>query len=281
MTSCPICATDVSDNLARCPCCGADAGYPNVKEARAEAAELKGRADAGRSRATARGSGAELADFERALNASQAVVNVDVQFLHNLLSSEKTLYAPYSKLIVAGTRSPGDAENDRQRASVEGLLFGSWGSEITYAALALDGRGLGSYGLISIELRPLTIELRASVLEENSYEFVKRHRIVPGDPIPPGYRAPWDMRCDVGVAKLADRVTSATTSADHARLVLKSDGIDRHKDEFMEVHIYGPFNRQAIQRITVLDVPKDEADLHRLKGVKMTAEKLGIVWSAP
>jgi hypothetical protein len=281
MTACGRCTSDVADNLARCPCCGADAGCPNVKLARAEASHLAVRARKARDDANTRGADAALAEFEKALDGSLAVVNVDIGFLHQLLGSDKVLYAAYGKLISAGTRTPGTPENDRQRTAVDGILFGSWGSEIAFAALSLDGRGLGSYGPITIELKELAISERASVLEENSWDFVRHHKIVPGDEIPKGYQAPWKERREVGTAKLASRIDAATTSADHPRLVLFSDGVNRDKDQFIEVHIYGPFNCHAIQRITVLERPKDEGEQKRLENIKKMATTKGIVWVDP
>jgi hypothetical protein len=281
MTACGRCTSDVADNLARCPCCGADAGCPNVKLARAEAAALAARASKARADANTRGADVALAEFEKALDRSLAVINVDIGFLQQLLSSEKVLYTAYRKLIDAGARTPGTPDNDQQRTAVDGLLFGSWGSEIAFAALSLDGRGLGSYGSITIELKELTISERASVLEENSWDFVRRHRIVPGDDIPAGYRAPWSERRDVGTAKLAHRIGATTTSVEHAKLVLFSDGINRDKDDFIEVHIYGPFNCNAVQRVTVLERPKDEGEQKRLENIKKMATAKGIVWNDP
>lgn len=280
VTTCSRCGSEVPDNLAKCPCCGADAGYPNVKLAGQEAAALTGRADTARADAKARGASGSLAEFEHALTASHAVVNVDIEFLFRLLSSDKTLYTAYGKLIAADVRVPAAPDDDRQRTAVDAILFGSWGKEIVFAAIALDGRGPGTYGSISLELKELAIELRASVLEENSYAFVRRHGLGPFDSIPAGYRAPWATRSEVAIAKLAPRVVPTTTKADHPLLLLNSDGVDRSKDEFIEVHVYGPFNRQAIQRITVLSKPKDPGERHRLNSMKKTAKSLGIQWSA-
>jgi hypothetical protein len=277
--TCSKCGSDVADNLARCPCCGTDAGFPNVKMASADAAMLAQRAGDARLRADTRGAGSALTEFAQAVNASHAVANVDVDFLHKLLTDEKTLYTAYGKLIAAGARAPASVENDQQRTAVDGLLFGVCGAEIAYAALALDGRGLGSYGLVSLELRDVALAERASVLEENGYFFVQRHRIVPGDLLPGGYRAPWNTRREVAVAKLADRINAATTPSEHARLLLSSDGVDRRKDDFVEVHIYGPFNRRAIERITVLVKPASPQERQRLKGVRKTAKQLGIAWN--
>lgn len=277
MTPCPKCGCDVADNVAYCGACHTLAGYPNVKLARLEATHLTGRVNAARADAAARSAGAALDELGAALAGSHAVVNVDVEFLLSFLKSDKVLYTTYSKLIAAGVRTPAEYERDRQRTAVESILFGSFGQEIAYAALALDGRGLGSYGPVSIQLNPTMIDDRASVLEENSYAFVMRHRLDP----PPGFRSPWEQRDQVGLAKLGCRVTSSTSAADHAQLVLSSDGIDRHKDDFIEVHIFGSFSRRAVTRVTVLAVPSDPGERMRLDKLKSEATKLGIAWNGP
>ncbi len=270
------------DNLVMCPCCGLPAGFPNVKMAHAEAAFLSARADAARADALTRGADAALGALATALGSSLAVVNVDVEFLLQMLSSDKVPYTAYGKLIAAGARLPGAPDDDRNRSAVDGIVFGSWGTEIVFAALSLDGCGLGTYGRVSLELREVAISDRASVLEENSWDYVARHRIVAGDKVVPvGYRAPWGTRSEVGVAKLGSRVNATTTSADHPGLVLSSDGVDRRKDEFIEVHIFGSFNRRAIQRITVLQKPKTSGERQRLKDAKKTAKTLGIGWTEP
>jgi hypothetical protein len=281
MTACGRCNFDVADNLARCPCCGADAGCPNVKQARAEAAALAVRVNKARDDAKTRGAEAALAEFEKALDGTVAVVNLDIGFLYQLLASDKTLYAAYGKQVAAGARTPRAPGSDQQRTGVDGYLFGSSGSEIVFAALSLDGCGLGTYGPITIELKEVAISERASVLEEDSFVFMKRHKVVLGEPMPAGYQAPWEERREVGTAKLAHRIDATTTSAAHAKLVLFSDGTDHDKDEFIEVHIFGPFNCHAIQRITVLNRPSDVGEQMRLESIKRMAITKGIGWREP
>jgi hypothetical protein len=279
VTPCTLCSSDVPDNLLQCPCCGTYSGCPNVKLAHAEAAALNERANVARADAALRGAAGALTSLETALAGSLAVVNVDLEFLHQLLSSEKVLYGPYAKLLEAGVRTLAQPEHDQRRAGVEGTLFGTWGKELLYAALALDGRGLGSYGLISLELEEKMIAARASVLEHNSYVFVERQGIRAGGAFPAGFRSPWATRHEVGVAKLARCVDATTT--DFAKLVLFSDGTDRNKDDFMEVHVYGTFNWRAIKRITVLGTPSDPAEAERLKLAKAKATSMSIDWRDP
>jgi hypothetical protein len=170
----------------------------------------------------------------------------------------------------------------RNRTAVEGILFGSWGGSISYAALSLDGRGLPSYGPVSIQLKEAAIEHRASVLQGNSYHFVQKHRLVQGDPLPRGYRAPWRTRGDVASAKLGDTVKKQSMKdKDRARLLL-SPGKSRSDDDFVEVHVFGPFNREAIACISVLEAPRVPADQVLLDAVQTQAATMGgITWANP
>jgi hypothetical protein len=155
--------------MERCPCCGTHSGFPNVKLAHAEAAFLTTRADDARADAAKRGADGALMDLEAAIAGSLAVVNMEPDFLIQLISSDKVHCTAYAKLVSAGARRPSTPDDDQHRTAVDGLVFGSWGTEIAYAALSLDGRGLGSYGSISIELREVAISDRASVLEEIAF----------------------------------------------------------------------------------------------------------------
>lgn len=277
MDVCGKCGETVPVAARDCLVCGTHHGFPNVKVARAEGEELEARYSAAREGARQRGCVAQLNELEVAMNGSHAVVNVDSDFLYRLLTSEQTLYASYAKQTAAGTRASARLEQDQQRTAVEGLLFGSWGKDLCYAALALDGCGLASYGDASIELRDAAIEDRASALEDNSYQFVQRHRLVPGDPLPLGYRATWQTRARLAVAKLASRLEATTTPGEHPSLLLTA-GEQRSDDQFVEIHVFGSFNREAIAAVRVLITPEDPGEQVLLAAARAKAAKLGVRW---
>jgi hypothetical protein len=280
MADCAKCGTDVPNNELACPCCYTPAGFPNVKMAAAEAPALAQRLKAVQQRAQKRGVARQLEAFENAVAGAQSVISVDVGFLGTLLQSPKALYAAYQDQVDAGTRLRATPADDRNRTAVEGTLFGSWGRSISYAALSLDGRGLLSYGPLSIQLKEAAVEDRASVLEENSYHFVQRHRLVAGDPLPLGFRAPWRTRGHVASAKLGDKVKQSTQAKEYARLLLSS-GTSRSDDDFVEVHLFGPFNRDAIAHISVLETPRNPPDQVLLDAVRPHATTVGITWTNP
>ena len=87
----------------------------------------------------------------------------------------------------------------------------------------------------------------------------------PGDRPPPGYVAPWEGRNKLAVAKLADYITPQTVDAEFPQLLLASTG-NRVTDEFIEVHICGTFDLNAIESVkgTSKLGSRDDRDLLRM-----------------
>jgi hypothetical protein len=141
---------------------------------------------------------------------------------------------------------------------IEPAVFPGYHREIRFAILTLDGKGLPSYGNCSLVLREDMIEYRASVFEENSVFFALRHGVLPPgqDPAtvdvdsPKGYRAGWDCRGELAVAKLHDQLKPDTTPDGFADLIAKK-GKTTTEDEFIEVHIFGPVTIRTCQRVTI------------------------------
>lgn len=272
------CPGDVAVNEMACPTCGSFSGFPNVKCAAAEGPDLEARVQAAReANPTA---AAQIATFADAMAASHAVVNVSFAFLHSLLASNIPLYSTYDEQVRSGIRRPAAPEHDQERAAIGGLLFGYLSSRIVYAALTLDGRGLASYGPVAVQLSDSSVEARASVLEENSYRFVARHKITSPALAPRGYRAPWASRSAIAVAKLAGRITTATMTSQYQDLLLSSTQ-DRATDDFIEVHIVDGFDRLAIEQVVVMQTPETDLEHALLAAARERAQELGIVWVQP
>jgi len=275
---CGGCGAQVPDTVRDCPSCDRFTHYPNVRLAEARQGDVDGRANRIRAAAGGRHASAQLRAFEAAVERSQAVVNVDASFVHRLLSSDRALYANYAKLVRAGVRLPAPLRDDQRRTAVEGILFGSWGEQICYAALSLDGRGLTSYGPVSLLLKSANVSQRTTILEENSYGFVQRHKMFAGDPIPLGHIATWEKRSRLAVAKVGGDVKKRTTAVDYPRLLLRS--ASRATDQFMEVHVWGTFTRDAVEQVTA-PLGADDIDRALLAAAKESASKLGIRWVSP
>ena len=146
------------------------------------------------------------------------------------------------------TRAPAAYDDDRLRRTVEALLFGSYGKQIRYAALSLDGNGLNSYGECAMEINSEYIQDRSSLLESNSFDFAQKLNLLnrayddnEKEKIPFGYVSTWRDKHKLSVAKLGDKINSNTTKTEFAKILLRTTK-DRKTDEFIEVHIYGPIS---------------------------------------
>lgn len=278
-TKCPKCASKIPHSYEKCPTCGYHVGPPNVRAVRndEESAALDVRYREACNAARARGCQAQLEKLEQSLKESRAVVNVDLDFLHYFVTNRKALYASYSRTVEAGTRKPASQADDADRRSIEALLFPGYAGEIIYAALSLDGSGLKSYGGFALQLREVAIEDRATLLEENSFGFVERHGIRPRQELPWGYRTSWQNRHKLAVAKLAGRLSSGTTGAEFPTMLLRSEG-RRETDDFVEVHVYGPFDINAVELVKGSSSTRSKDERALLGIVKAKLRNLGIKW---
>jgi hypothetical protein len=275
MIRCPHCGTENLLINKDCLACGMSLGFPNVNECsqKEELNALNKRYKKKIESARNKGHQNKIAKFEEEIKKSLAVINIDLEYLHSLIVRG----APYSnyQLLTSGeAREFGRPETDKERLGVEGTIFGSYGRNIRYAALSLDGTGLKSYGDFAIILSDKAVRLRATLLEENSYNFVKRHKILAGNKIPKGYRAVWKDRYKLAVAKLAEKAL-LTKKENYATIVLESTG-DRKKDEFIEVHIYGKISKESVQ--AVRGNSKDAAEKDKIEKIKEYLKKSKKEW---
>jgi hypothetical protein len=167
----------------------------------------------------------------------------------NLVSDPRTIYDNVENLVGAGVRRAPSLQDDKHRAAVVGILFGTYGRELVYGILSLTCDGLPTYGEIYCRLRSVAVQDRTTFLETNSYRFVEQHRLRPGMPVPPGHFAVWDNRNILAIAKLGGSLPFGKCTADWQRLLVQSDGKDRSKDEFIEAHIFDSFDVAAVEEM--------------------------------
>ena len=249
MKTCPHCDRPVEGYGPQCPTCDGFIGYPNVDEVEEpdERSALEQRYHDALEDASNEGADAVVADFKQAVDNAQAVINLSPRDLAFFLTSDSR-YEAYRKLIETGRRARADRKNDKHRSAVDGILFGTYDKDICTAALSINGEGLISYGSFAARFKEATIGHRASLLEENSFDFVKHHNCRPGEPLPQGYRATWNERGKLAVAKLGATISPTTNPAEFPRILLWTEG-NRETDRFIEVHIYGSFDRFAVHSV--------------------------------
>jgi len=210
--------------------------------------------------AVRRGAEHVLRSFEEAVRQSKAVLCRQLSVANWLVSSDNVLFGTFWLEIEAGIRSPEQNSFDQARGAVDATFFPHYHREIRFAALSIDEQGPLPYGPCSIVLRDSNVAHRSTVFEENSLVFARQFKIIVGNPPPLGYRAVWNDRHKLAVAKLHERIDRATDRGDFAGILLKqAAGTD--EVEFVEVHIYGSLNRSAIEcvRIPQKEVRSPEA----------------------
>jgi hypothetical protein len=220
----------------------------------AERQAVEGRYQDALKRAANRGCGAVVRQFEAAVANSQAMLARAFEEVDRLAKSDQELYATYYELRVmrlpSGSGLPDAPSWDELRQRVDMALFGENREKIRFAALALDGRGLRNYGNCRVILREEMTAHRTSVFEENSVLFMKNRRLEYWDQIPHGFRAGWQERARICVAKLADKLTAAMQPADFPGILIQ-DGTGTGCDDFVEAHVFGTLTIRAFQKVFV------------------------------
>lgn len=223
---CPHCDGDIPGHVRYCPSCSCDVGFPNVRAAQKtdESNALEVRWKKGQDYALQNGTKLVLDSFEKAVSQSKAVLCRSLGVAHWLISSDNVHFGTFWIEVEAGIRSPKDNEFDLARGAVDATFFPYYQKEIRFAALSLNDRGPVAYGACSIVLKEPFVAHRASVCEENTLVFCRRHQIIVGSPPPPGYRAVWSERPRLATAKLYERLEPRTNGVDFPAILNRLRG---------------------------------------------------------
>jgi hypothetical protein len=282
--TCSHCGQAVHANLFQCPHCGQQIGFPNVTTSATpeEVAALNERLKKASVDLRIRGAEATELQFRQAVEAAEAVVNRYFSEFYRLAWSDDQIFATYYQKVQAGLQLPESDQWNRLRGIADTILFGDANKQhIRFAALSLDGVGLDHYGDCSLTLKRSMIEHRATVFEQNSVIFMKRLGINGADDfeVPSGYRATWDRRGDLCVAKLSGRL-KPTTSSNEFSTILLSPGINPEDDEFVEVHVWGPMTMRSFERVFVKKWAAAPSDAE-INAVKARLDKIGVRFDLP
>lgn len=276
---CPYCSCrdEIPASVDKCPACHRELTAPNVRiaETTEEINALNARLAQADAEATARNCINQLNDFGVAVMSSAAAICRPLQEIKRLVSSNLLLYNTFYDQVSSDQRLPEANEYDQMRESVDALIFPNYHKRIVFAALTLNDNGAVAYGGHAIILKEDTIKHRASVFETNTFEFAKKHNLGVNTPCLKGYRASWSNRHILAKAKLYPLIDKNVSSKDYPGILLRNDAADKKNDDFIEVHIYGGFNRGAIDKLTINEV-KNPADKLIIKSISKDAASCGI-----
>jgi hypothetical protein len=259
-----------------CPTCSTDWGFPNVRIAtqETELAALAKRFDEAKRNAQRNGCEGPFDSFTATVEqSSHVVVALGTLEARKFLSDPRAIYQSYDTLVEVGSRTPAPLADDVNRQVAGSHLFGCFKGEIRYGALSLDGSGLPSYGKVYFRLRDIAIEKRVSLLESNSFSFVKSHRLTLGKSVPLGFRCGWRDRHRLAAAKVQPKLRRSHSKADWPRLLLAaSSSNDRSKDVFIEAHIFGGFDSEAVEDVQFASGGKlssqERRDIEAIKDIR-------------
>jgi len=258
---CPNCNRDQAQiNFVKCEYCGFDLGAPNVNvvSTEIELKALQQRYEEATKYASNNGTEHQLNKFHEFFTKNvNAIINLKLPVLREWIINNSA-YKSYHRSVEEGNRFIAAIKDDQKRSVIDGVFHGSYGKDIIYAALTLNGKGLISYGECGVIIDENAVRLRASILEENSFTFIKAHNLnFENFEIPIGFRSSWENKIKIAIAKLYKKITLDDEN-DFCRFLLFSAG-NRQTDNFIEVHIYKEITTLAIKHI-YLPKPKNKKD---------------------
>src|SRR4051794_13580186 len=102
----PDCPAVIPPSIRFCPTCASDNGFPNVRQAEAEAAALEARLAAAEEDAKGRMCVDSLAKLRDLVKVSLAVIATNFNKAHALLRDDTEAYTNFYRLVSSGTRLP-------------------------------------------------------------------------------------------------------------------------------------------------------------------------------
>ena len=280
---CPDCGKPIDYWRAQCRC-GCFIGFPNWRAAQKERGELAARYAAAKQDATSRNVLSLVTKLETLAGQARPVIAMTFGACDDILRSGK--YRNYDQRVGSGERDPATSANHSDRKMAGEKLYSMYSQHIDYAALSINGRAPKSYGAVAVQwqVTPAYLGRRASLLEDNSFTFFNKHGLGHhlGTPVPPGYRAVWDDRAMLVVAKLVPELTSATGENELPGLFIK-DGSGRPDEEFIEIAIYaraepdGGLDTVDVNQVTIQRVATTPEEIHRVELIRDVCTARSIV----
>ena len=242
-----------------------------------EVAALDTRVADARVSASAKGSIQALNAFGIAVNESRAVLSRSFGDLDAIMSSGSKLMQAYHPAVRSGLRTPQNNGWDDIRETNDSRINPHFYAELHYAALSLNDEGIPHYGDYAISLETSFISDRTTVFEENPALFNIKHPMSKDRMVPLGYRATWDMRSKLAIAKLQFKIVPTTTADSFPDILLEKTVNPSGDSDFIEVHIYGKLHARTFQHVRG-PAPDNELDALLWQRVKGLLEGLGATW---
>lgn len=256
------CGQPIASNVTNCTVCGKSVGFPNVRfaERSAERDALRVRLHDARVSASARGSRDKLEEFGHAVQNSATVISRHQGDLQAMLQGDGGLMQAYHPAVRAGLRVPANNAFDPSRETFDSAVNPTFFQDLHFGALSLDGRGVPYYGDYAISLREDYTANRTTVFEENPTTFRVKHPEVLLGELPLGYRATWEERHDLAMAKLQPKIEDCTAAEDFPVILMEQGQSADGYTDFVECHVYGPIHPRTFKHVRAI-IADDPTDL--------------------
>lgn len=205
---------------------------------------------------------AARAAFEKACRDSAVVINRGVDDVLKLVTNDRFLYKSWYQQLADGEITPENSPWDEKRIQADAALFTHYKEELRFGCLSIDACGLWNYGTCTMVLNERMITYRTTFFHENTAIWYRANRNKKKTPA--GFRAVWEDRHLLCVAKHAADLVADPDPAHFPQILLRP-GATTKDDVFIEAHVYGPFNRQAIKQLKIRDQNLTDGDRQRLK----------------
>lgn len=265
---CSHCECPIPRSASRCPHCGLPGLFPNVKDAQEpiEKEALIARYKEVAATAAANGLSNELEILRGLLESTSVVVARRLNEALRLANDDNELYSTFYQQTESSSRIPKDSVWDILRTCADEVLFPGYKREIRFGSFSVNDLGIPRYGDCYLVLDDKKIEHRTTAFEENSSVFMKRHNVSLAQltDLPRGFRAEWNCRSLLGLAKIASRLKPGMTKAEMQLLILNGGESDE-EDCFIEAHIFGSFTRRSLRTLVIAGTYKPRSVVAALK----------------
>jgi hypothetical protein len=281
----PDCGHDMPLSMLQCPHCGRPSRFPHVIQAGLpeEREALARRYRRAVAQAKGRGAAKEVEAFEHFVERARPVTCCSLGEVQRLAGSDselaQTFYMRGTSNLEKGSYVLRSKAWDTIRPAAEAAFFGDDVKRlIHFAALSPDDRGLSNYGDCSISLRVELTSFRIALLEMNMLVFFKEKcsDYWKTERIPCGYRATWEERARLAVAKLAYCLEPGHDAEKFAAILL-TRGATNADDKFIEVHVLGNMTVRTMERI-VLNRRPSNVKRAVLKALKHNLHRYNVAW---
>ena len=241
------CGTPFNSAGTSCDVCQSPIGFPNVRAAQSDQQALVDRFDLEMASIKIRKIDDVASEFIEAVNKANVVIARSMLDLIPMIQNSNKLFATFHNQVASNARLAENNEFDPKRETIESLLHPFYYKNIHYAALSLDCVGIKDYGDVHIKFHNKFIQNRTSFFEENPFNFVKKHNLLVGDSVPPGFRSTWEEKGKLALCKYHANLYVGMESKQFKDVLV----VNKDNPDFIEAHIYGNIHVACIDKITM------------------------------